>query len=135
MKKEYRELDIAEIQIRSRLREDLGELGTLTNSIRKHGLLSPIIVDKDNNLIAGLRRLEACKQAGLARIPTFKLNAAYRDIEALDIQSDENLCRQPLTQGELDRQIQLKTKMMKGGPSQSLRNFFSSITGIFTKKQ
>ena len=135
MKKEYRELDIAEVQVRSRLREDLGELGTLTNSIRKHGLLHPIIVDKDKALIAGLRRLEACKQAGLTRIPAFKLNTDYRDIEALDIQSDENLCRQPLTPNELDRQIQLKTDTMKGGPSLSLRNLFSSIKGIFTRKQ
>ena len=135
MKKEYRELEIADILVRSRLRNDLGELGTLTNSVRKHGLLSPIIVDKDNTLIAGLRRLEACKQAGLTRIPTFKLNTDYRGIEALDIQSDENLCRQPLTHEELERQIQLKTNTMNGGPSSSLKKLFSSIKGIFTKKK
>ena len=135
MKKEYRELDIAEIVIKNRLRTDLGELGTLTNSIRKHGRLSPIIVDKDNALIAGLRRLEACRQAGISRIPSFKLNTDYRDIEALDIQSDENLCRQPLTQEELERQIQMKKKAMSGGPSQSLRKLLSSIRGIFTRKK
>jgi ParB family chromosome partitioning protein len=135
MKKEYRELDIADILIRSRLRNDLGELGTLTNSVRKYGLLNPIIVDKDNTLIAGLRRLEACKQAGLTRIPTFKLNTDYRGIEALDIQSDENLCRQPLTHEELEQQIQLKTSTMNGGPSSSLKKLFSSLTGIFTKKK
>ncbi len=135
MKREYRELDITEVAIRTRLRSDLGELGTLTNSIRKHGLLCPIIVDKDNILIAGLRRLEACRQAGITRIPAYKLNADYRDIEALDIQSDENLCRQPLTQEELERQIQLKKNAVQGGASKSLRNFFSSITGFFKKNK
>ena len=133
VKKEYRELEISEITIRARLRNELGELGTLTNSIRKHGLLSPIIVDKDNVLIAGLRRLEACQQAGSTRIPCFKLNIDYRDVEALDIQSDENLCRQPLTQEELERQIHMKKRAMRGGPGKMLRNLVSSIKKIFSR--
>ena len=135
MKKEFRELEITDISIKTRLRENLGELGTLTNSIRKHGLLCPIIVDKDNILVAGLRRLEACRHAGLTRIPAFKMNATYKSLQALDIQSDENLCRQPLTHEELERQIQLKKTAMKGGPSQALKNLLSSIKGIFTRKK
>jgi len=134
VKREYRELEIDEIAVKSRLRSDLGELGTLTNSIRKHGLLCPVVVDKQNVLIAGLRRLEACKQAGVSRIPAFKLNTDYRDIEALDIQSDENLCRQPLTQEELERQIKLKERASKSGPVKAIRNFFDSIKGFFAGK-
>jgi len=135
MKKEYRELGINEIIVRSRLRSDLGELGTLTSSIRKHGLFSPVIVDNDNILIAGLRRLEACRQAGLTRIPSFKLNTDYRSIDALDIQSDENLCRQPLSQDELEHQIMLKKKVVKGGGFLSIfKKLFSSITGFFNIK-
>jgi ParB family chromosome partitioning protein len=135
VRREYRELDIADVVIKNRLRNDLGELGTLTNSIRKHGLLCPIVVDKNNVLIAGLRRIEACRQAGISRLPSFKLNTDYRDIEALDIQSDENICRQPLTQEELERQIQMKKKAIRGGPSKVLRNIFSSIKGIFSGKK
>lgn len=134
MKKEFRELDLSQISIKSHLREELGELGTLTNSIRKYGLLAPLIVDKDNVLIAGLRRLEAARQAGLARIPCFKLNTDYRSMEALDIQSDENLCRQSLSQEELERQIKLKRRTLKGGPSLALMNMLSSLRGIFKRK-
>ncbi len=135
LRREYRELDIAEIVVKNRLRSDLGEMGTLTNSIRKHGLLCPLVVDKNNVLIAGLRRIEACRQAGLSRVPVFKVNTGYKEIEALDIQSDENICRQPLTQDELERQIQLKKKAMRGGPSKVLGNFFSSLGGFFTGKK
>lgn len=133
VKKEYRELELNDIIIRTRLRNELGELGALTNSIRKHGLLSPIIVDKDNVLIAGLRRLEACRQASTTRVPCFKLNIDYRNIAALDIQSDENLCRQALTQEELERQIEMKKRTMKGGFGKMIRNFFSSIKRMFTR--
>lgn len=135
MKKEFRELEITEIIVKTRLRKDLGELGTLANSIRKYGLLCPVIVDKDNVLIAGLRRLEACRQAGLTRIPAFKLNANYKSLPALDIQSDENLCRQPLTQEELERQIQLKKNLIKGGPFRIFTNLLSFLKGLFKGKK
>jgi site-specific DNA-methyltransferase (adenine-specific) len=54
-------VDIADIQIGDRDREDLGNLLGLAKSISSVGLINPIIVDKDLNLIAGLRRIEATK--------------------------------------------------------------------------
>jgi ParB family chromosome partitioning protein len=50
-------------------RHDLGDIGALAESIRRFGLLDPILITKDNRLMAGGRRLEACKLLGWETIP------------------------------------------------------------------
>jgi ParB family chromosome partitioning protein len=52
----------------NRFRKDLGEIAALAESITAIGLLHPITVDQHNNLLAGQRRLEACKFLGLTEI-------------------------------------------------------------------
>jgi len=52
---------ISKIVIGDRDREDLGDVLGLAKSIKAVGLINPVIVDKDHNLIAGLRRIEATK--------------------------------------------------------------------------
>ncbi len=54
-------VSIITIKIGDRDREDLGNLLGLAKSIQSVGLINPIIIDKDLNLIAGLRRIEAYK--------------------------------------------------------------------------
>jgi len=112
MNRQLIEIDINNVVIRSRLRENNGDLSTLESSIRKLGLLCPIVVDHDNVLIAGGRRLAACRSAGIATIPVLKLDITYNSMPALDIQSDENLCRQPLSHEELEKHIQVKKSLM-----------------------
>lgn len=59
-----------ENQPRQEFHEDA--LSDLTNSIKIHGLIQPIIVRKVKNkyeIIAGERRLRACKAAGLEEVP------------------------------------------------------------------
>ena len=56
---------ISEIKINSERREtSLKGIGELARSISEIGLLNPITVDQDHNLIAGLHRLEAVKRLG-----------------------------------------------------------------------
>ncbi len=67
-------------QPRKTFRED--ELKSLSQSIQENGLLQPVTVRKENGayyLIAGERRLRACKIAGLKEIP-----AIITDCEAED---------------------------------------------------
>src|SRR5574341_614923 len=66
-----------------RTRIDPQELADLAASIREHGVIQPIIVSQTNDsnryvLIAGERRLEATKLAGLATIPAI-VRAATAD--------------------------------------------------------
>ncbi|OGV62112.1 MAG: hypothetical protein A2498_07805 [Lentisphaerae bacterium RIFOXYC12_FULL_60_16] len=114
MKKVFAEIEISTIKTRTPLlRDTLGDLATLEGSIRKFGLLAPLVVDASDTLIAGARRLEACKRAGLARVPVWKLDVPYSSLQALDVQTDENLCREPLSATELSRHIRDKKRTLK----------------------
>lgn len=62
-------LPISEIKIRGRYRRNLGDIPNLAASIQEVGLLHPIVVRRDNRLIAGERRLQACKLLGWKKVP------------------------------------------------------------------
>lgn len=74
-----------------------GKLEELTESIKKYGVIQPIIVRKEDNLyniIAGERRWRACKNANIKSIPCI-----IRDIEnknASEIALIENIQREDL---------------------------------------
>ena len=87
------------------------ELEDLTASIREHGVLQPLIVtpgDMDGRyvLIAGERRLEAARLAGLASVPVLVRQAT--DQQRLELAIIENVQRSdlsPLEQAEAYRQL------------------------------
>jgi len=78
---------------------DPDRLAELAQSIKDSGLIQPIIVSKLNDteyeLIAGERRLQACKLAGLTSIPVFIKNVSDR--EQLLLAIIENVQRENLT--------------------------------------
>ncbi|MCQ2383130.1 MAG: ParB/Srx family N-terminal domain-containing protein, partial [Clostridia bacterium] len=41
----------------------------IANSIKEFGFLNPCLIDKDNNLIAGHGRVEACRLMGWEKVP------------------------------------------------------------------
>ncbi len=62
-------LTINEITVRNRHRKNLGDVESLAASIKQVGLLHPIVVRSDGRLIAGGRRLAACKRLGWQSVP------------------------------------------------------------------
>jgi ParB family chromosome partitioning protein len=60
---------IAEIVVAQQIRHDLGDIPTLAESIKRFGLLRPVLITVDGRLIAGRRRLEACKLLRWETIP------------------------------------------------------------------
>jgi ParB family transcriptional regulator, chromosome partitioning protein len=60
---------IDDIHIGERHRRDMGDIAGLATSIAEIGLLNPITVDGDGQLLAGARRLAACKMLGWKEIP------------------------------------------------------------------
>ncbi|MCL0107740.1 ParB/RepB/Spo0J family partition protein [Peptococcaceae bacterium] len=81
-----------------RIEIDQEKLKELVNSIKKHGVIQPIIVcrlpDSKYRIIAGERRFRACKLAGMKTIPA--IIAEYSDVEAAEIALIENLQREDL---------------------------------------
>ena len=55
---------IETIRVKKRVRQNIGDIDALKESLRTYGLLNPITLTKDNELIAGERRLEAAKMLG-----------------------------------------------------------------------
>ena len=52
------------IVIRERVREEIGSLDSLMTSLDKHGQLNPVTITRDNELVAGHRRLLAAQELG-----------------------------------------------------------------------
>ena len=77
---------------------DLEKLNELANSIKEHGIFQPIIVKKSSikgyEIIAGERRVKACKIAGIEKIPAIIRD--FNDKEMMEIALLENLQRENL---------------------------------------
>ena len=89
---------------------DAKDLDELTASIREHGIIQPLIVSPGDGgtytLIAGERRLEAGKRAGLRTVPAIMRQASDREL--LELALIENIQRaelNPLEEAEAYRQL------------------------------
>jgi ParB family transcriptional regulator, chromosome partitioning protein len=67
-------IKIEDIKIDKRFRKDVGDIKKLANSISEVGLLHPLVLNENNELVAGQRRLEACKLLGWSEVPVNIVN-------------------------------------------------------------
>jgi ParB family chromosome partitioning protein len=78
---------------------DQETLAPLADSIRRYGLLHPIVVEPDADgyrLVAGERRLRAAQQAGVTRVAAIVRPASESGRQALELALTENLLREDL---------------------------------------
>jgi ParB family chromosome partitioning protein len=73
---------------------DYAEVSKLAESIKIIGLINPITVSKDNILIAGAHRLEACRHLGFGEVECVVLDCDDLRTELAEI--DENFVRNDL---------------------------------------
>jgi ParB family chromosome partitioning protein len=87
---------------------DEEKLQMLTDSIKRQGLLYPIVVkpleDGTYELIAGERRLLAAKRAGLKEVPVIERKGVSKDYEIIEM-GIENLQREDLSYYERGRWV------------------------------
>ena len=118
---------IGKIKVTKRFRTEMGDMEGLMASIKDVGLLHPVVVTRDKELIAGKRRLDACMSLGWETIPVHTV-----DLEAIvKGQFAENMVRQAYTMSEIDEirkalepveQKAAKERMKKGkAPSGKLQ--------------
>jgi len=84
---------IGDVEIRDRHRKDLGDLGGLAASIEDVGLLQPIVLTSSLRLVAGHRRLEACRKLGWKRIAAVVASTLDDARRMLVAEYDENTQR------------------------------------------
>ena len=99
-----------DIKVNHRQREETnyGDLSSLAESIKKFGIIQPIHVDPQNNLIWGGRRLAASILAGVEELPVMVRFDVNSPLALKELELEENLYRHNLTpQEELNAQEEL----------------------------
>lgn len=100
-------VDLDKIWWDKRARSDLGDITSLAETIKEKGVLQPITVTPEFELLAGERRVTAAREAGLTQIPAL-VRRKEDIIDAKEIELIENIWRKDFTwdeQAELVRDI------------------------------
>lgn len=102
-------VEISKVKISDRIRTDAGNLDELANDIKENGLITPIAVTEDMELLAGWRRLHACKQLGMTEIEA-NVMSPKDALAKLKIEISENENRKPFTFSEKMRWAEILKK-------------------------
>lgn len=92
-------IDIDKIKVSGRIRKDYGDIDELADDIAKNGLINPPAINKDYQLLAGERRLRACKKLGWKQIPVNMIDTDGEE-QDLSIEISENEARKEFTMTE-----------------------------------
>ena len=92
---------IEDIKVKKRVRRDLGDLTALKDSMHRYGLMNPLTLNSNYELVAGERRLEAAKSLGWERINANILDSNVDNIRQLEMELEENNQRKEFTDEEL----------------------------------
>lgn len=126
---------ISDIVIKERVRQDIGDLGPLMESMQKHGQLNPINITRDNELIAGHRRLLAARELGWTYIDSLIIDRDTQ-IEKLQLELEENVHRKDFSPEELLAGYRRLEKLLRPRFTKRVANFFGSLFGrIFRRRK
>src|ERR1700681_124612 len=94
-------IPLADIRRSGNVRQELGDIESLAESIRQHGVLTAVLVERRQDggfkLVAGFRRVAAAELAGLEHIPAV-LRDAVEGVQRVSDQLAENDDRCALTE-------------------------------------
>lgn len=92
-------VNINKIIVKDRIRKDFGDIQELADDIKQNGLINPPVINRDYELLAGERRLRACKSLGWNQIEVRMMDT--RDAEhELNVEISENEVRKDFTKSE-----------------------------------
>lgn len=94
-------ININDIKLNSEYLRTQTDVDTLKSSIENVGLINPLTINKDNELLAGARRYQALKELGMTDIPVHVVDRKSLEQELISI--DENLVRKPLDKLEFEK--------------------------------
>ena len=124
-------IDIDRIVVGDRIRKDFGDIEELADDIRENGLINPPVVNKEYVLLAGERRLRACKLLGWPQIEVRMMDT--RDAEhELNIEISENDVRKGFTKSERVDYIRrlLRIEQAKAKERQGERTSARNLTEV-----
>jgi ParB family chromosome partitioning protein len=125
------QLPIEDIKIKKRIRKDLGDLTSLIESLRSHGLVNPVVITKNNELIAGHRRIASAKVLGWKSIEVMVLDK-ISELEKLELEIEENVVRKDFSGDELeDARARLEALKNPGILKRILNAIIRMINSLF----
>lgn len=123
------EIKISDIKVKKRIREEIGDLKSLMDSMSQLGQFHPITVTEDMELITGFRRLTSAKKLGWEYINA-EIIPVKSKIEFIQRELDENLLRKDFTPDEITAGYEKLKKLQNPG---FLRRLLNSISNFFKK--
>ncbi len=93
-------ISLESIVVRKRIRRELGDISGLMESLKNYGQLTPIIINRKYELIAGFRRLQAAKKLGWKSIETVMMDRPTEQ-QKLELEIEENVQRLELSPEEI----------------------------------
>jgi len=120
---------ISEIQIKKRIRKESGNIKELSESMNIHGLMNPIVLTREYQLIAGFRRLESAKKLGWENIEANIIDAPTK-IKKLEMEIEENIHRKDFTPDEI---VDAYTKLEKLKNPGFYKKMIQSVVKFFGK--
>jgi len=117
-------LSILDVDVSQRIRKDMGDVDALASSISAVGLIQPIVLTRQNKLIAGERRLRALRKLGIKELVHsihFVYNDELDDLKIKAMEVEENVKRKNLTWQEeiLAKKRLLDIMIQIHGPARS----------------
>ena len=94
------QVPVENIRIRRRIRKEMGDITALAESLRRHGLICPVVIGRDNVLIAGHRRLLAARMLGWSTINAV-IHESPSKLARLELEFEENVQRNDFTMEEI----------------------------------
>jgi ParB family chromosome partitioning protein len=119
----------------TRIRQDPGNIAPLENSIRKVGLLNPVLVDENDTLVAGFRRLAACRNLGWEEIEVNMVSFDGDLLKMLNAEVDENLFRKDFTWEEIESIEKRRQEILRELQGNIFQRFWSWLKGLFRRKK
>jgi ParB family transcriptional regulator, chromosome partitioning protein len=122
---------IDDIKISARIRVENTDIAPLKKSIEEIGLLNPIIVNEENELLSGYRRLTACRELGWEAIDAVVLSTSENEIKKLDIEFHENLGRSDLTDDDRLNYLQMRHDLLSRPKRKNFWYYFKRLWDLF----
>jgi ParB family chromosome partitioning protein len=121
------QIPISDIVVKKRIRKDMGDIPALAESMRRCGQISPILISKNNVLIAGERRLEAARSLGWRTINAVIAETSGQ-LALLEMEVEENLQRRDFSAEEEAEALQQLYRMRNPG---FFRRLWNAIKEFF----
>lgn len=115
-------VQIKDVIVKKRIRKELQDIQALKESMSRYGLMNPITINSNNELIAGHRRLEAAKELGWNSISAVVIDPKNEILE-LEMELEENIQRSPFTKDELIEGYERLEKLRHPGFFRRIWNF------------